>query len=498
MPAGDVVSYTYNIILLNSRYVHRRFDEDSSSSVYFKRKVKYYKDLQYRFLMRSNVFIEDRPEGAKLHKMNKFIDKAIAMKTKAVRELESVWKQLMTKKKKEVEDPFSKWDQSTDKVEIIVMWRMIEGKDQKMGMLNMDIDAPASVAREYCRRFMREELNARCGELFLMVAKGEGLPLMEESNKRTGQLAPQKFNAQSREIEHTLLLVENKDPNLEKRQIPMIKSEALKQAEAQMEEKRVKSLIVDEKQNKEIEMSDELKDELKKELVMAGMKEKKINTLFNRSGNLLPMIYNDATRRMESERRSTFKKIIDQALGIDTQGDHNFHIGEDMIKELEEAAKNTMTEEEKEEAAEKAAMLKRKEEQEEKQRRREEKKRQEELYALSDDDEGENGVDHGGEKKLKRKEEADKTQGEGIKKAEEEKDEIWKTEKEERGEGDVLKTMGDGEDGDESLQEGNEEKYQTPWAEYYDDAGNVYYYNAHSGTSQYEYPEEWSENYNQG
>ena len=220
--------------------ISRRFDEDSPSNAYLKRKIESLRNTQYRFLMRSNRLIQERQEGAKMHRFNKVIDKAFETKARVIRELNNLWEQLTKKKTKEAEDPFTKWDQSSDKVEIIVMWRVIDGKDEKLGMLDMDIDAPANVAREYCRRFLREELNAKSGELFLMMAKGEGLPLMEESNKRIGQLAPQKFNSSTREIEHTLLLVENKDPNLEKKQIPIIKSEALKQAEKQMDEKRAK------------------------------------------------------------------------------------------------------------------------------------------------------------------------------------------------------------------------------------------------------------------
>ena len=230
---------------------------------------------------------------------------------------------------------------------------------------------------------------------------------------------------------------------------------------------------------------------------MAGMKEKKINTLFNRDGNLISMLYNDSTRRYPTDRRVTFKRIIDQALGIDTQGDHNFLIGEDLLKELEEAAKNIMTEEEMEEAKEKELMLKRKEEAEEKQRKREERKRQEELDALDDDELGYGGGD---DEEKKEKKKGGEGQGE---KGETKKDGEGGEEEEDEG---IFESMGEGGDGVASVQQaeggmggegGGAEGYQTQWEEFYDDAGNVYYYNHQTGASQYEYPEEWAAMYQQ-
>ncbi|GMH77772.1 hypothetical protein TrST_g13860 [Triparma strigata] len=456
--------------------ISRRFDEDSGTNAYLQRKVANLRKSQNRFLMRSNRLIEERQRGAKAHAFNKYLDKITTLKTQVARELHVVYEQLTTKRKKVEDDPFSKWDQSTDKVEINVMWWNIAGKDEKLGVINMDIDAPANVGREYCRRFIRDPLNEKCGELFLMVAKGEGLPLLEESSKRIGQLAPQKFNAASREIEHTLLLVENKDPNLEKRQIPVIKSEALKAAEKEMEKKKLVSLSVDEKKYKEIEMDEDTKNELRKELIMAGVKEKKVETVFNRNGNLIPMIFNDMTKRMEEERRSGLKKLVDHCTGEDTQGAHNFEIDDAMIKEMEERALNALNDDETEEKREKEAMLKRKEEEEERAKRRAEmKKKQEEE---DEEDEVEKGGGEGKDQEQEKMKEKEKEKEE----EEEEEDDVWET-------------MGDGGDGVASLTQ-NEEAAATTggatdWAEYYDDQGVIYYYHAITGVSQYEYPSEW-------
>ena len=254
-----------------------------------------------------------------------------------------MWAAITKKKKVAVVDPFAQWDVSEDKVEVTVNWSMPE-KDIMLGSIECDVDAPANVAREYCRRFLRDELNARCGERFLLMAKGEGLPIMEESRKRIGQLAPQRFNAASREIEHTLVLVENKEEGLEPLQIPVIKSEQLKRLEEEMEKKRLVSLLIDERKTKEVEMSDEKKDELKREMVLSGMAEKKVSKLFNRNGKLVSISYNDATRNLERERRKKFKMIVDECMGVDTQGEHNFLIEGQAPVAVEGQADETATE----------------------------------------------------------------------------------------------------------------------------------------------------------
>eukprot|EP00519_Triparma_laevis_P010034 CAMPEP_0182514068 /NCGR_PEP_ID=MMETSP1321-20130603/35084_1 /TAXON_ID=91990 /ORGANISM="Bolidomonas sp., Strain RCC1657" /LENGTH=52 /DNA_ID=CAMNT_0024721179 /DNA_START=33 /DNA_END=188 /DNA_ORIENTATION=- len=48
------------------------------------------------------------------------------------------------------------------------------------------------------------------------------------------------------------------------------------------------------------------------------------------------------TKRMEEERRSGLKKLIDHCTGEDTQGAHNFEIDDAMIKEMEERAANAL------------------------------------------------------------------------------------------------------------------------------------------------------------
>ncbi|GMI07751.1 hypothetical protein TrRE_jg12116, partial [Triparma retinervis] len=305
-----------------------KFDEDSSTTIAFKARLKYYRGLQMRVLMLSNKVLQERQQGSRTNRMNKIFDAADRLKNQAIREGKVLMDSVFKKKKAKVIDPFVQWDASEDKTEIRVNW-MEEGdvtKNVKIGSILVDVDAPGNVAREYCRRFLREELNKRVGERFLLVAKGEGLPIVEEITKRIGQLAPQKFNAETREIEHTLTITANKDKDLEPLQVPAIKSEDMKRKEDEMEKKRLWSLVIEDRKYKEVEMSSEKREELTKELVNAGVKEKKVKKCFNRDGKLVSIVYNDTTRNMDAKARRRMKVIVDECLGIDTQGEHNFEI----------------------------------------------------------------------------------------------------------------------------------------------------------------------------
>jgi len=255
--------------------------------------------------------------------------------------------------------------------------------------------------------------------------------------RRIGQLAPQKFNAETREIEHTLNLTANKDTELEPLQIPVIKSEDLKRQEEEMKKKRLYSLAIEERKYKEVEMSDELKEALTKEMANAGLSEKKIKKLFSREGKLISLLYNDITRNMEMKRRKKFKTIIDECLGIDTQGEHNFKIGGGAQGASE---------------------------------------------ASPDGDKQANGASPG--KTLSPKKDKEGEEKKGKEEVEERKVEEQKV-----------------EENKEELEEEDWDDYPdvgaadapNAWEEYKDNQGYSYYYNSQTGESQYEVPEGWQQ-----
>jgi len=435
----------------------KKFDEDSSTAKNLKLRAERYRIKQKKWMLLSNTLVQESDDGNKAVMMNRLADSANDFLRTAKKEFKNVMASFKKKKKKEI-DQFAKWDVSEEKVDINVSWQPEEGEPKKLGGLMMDVDAPASVAREYCRRLLRKELNSRSGENFMFMARGEGLPLADESYKRIGQLAPQKFNSQSREVEHTLLLIENKSEGLPKPNlIPVIKSEAEKSSEAAFEEKKLAAFDLDEKK-KDIEMSEEMKLELTTALQLMGIKEKKAFTVFNRKGLLNPVVFNELSSKLPLDEREKLKRIVDKSMGVDSLA---------FLAEGAESAEQWA-------AKQKAEAERKKEEQ------------QAENDELLDSEERVIVQAERAVKKKKREEEAEKAEEEArMLKAE-------KAEKEGEGSGEVggEEVVGGGGEGGEAMGE-----YYTPWAEAYDEQGGRYYYNSETGVSQYEYPAEWQEQY---
>jgi hypothetical protein len=71
-------------------------------------------------------------------------------------------------------DPFDIWDSSGDKDEIIVYLEDEFDDRMELGEISIDQDAPLSVMRLYLQRYMRDDLNEKCGDSFLFLADIEG------------------------------------------------------------------------------------------------------------------------------------------------------------------------------------------------------------------------------------------------------------------------------------------------------------------------------------
>ncbi len=496
--------------------ISKKFDEDSDAARKFKKRTLYLRKWQQKVLMMSNQQIMES-EGSGGQAMTKMLDKVSEIIFVVKKEAKNVFVMLTSRKKKQHVDPFGNWDKSEEKVDVVINWNT-EEKDVKLGIIQMDIDAPASIAREYCRRNLRMELNERCGENFMMMARGEGLPLADEGSKRIGQLAPQKFNPKSREIEHTLLLCENKDENLVKAMIPVIKSEEQKKKELEFEKLKDEAMLMDEKSNKELEMPEEKKEEMMKALVNAGLKEKRVKGIFNRKGFLVAMSYNDLTKNMPPESREKFKAIIDEVTGKDSLGpfvngfDAWVNGGSVGLKKhvISEEGLEDFTEEEK-----KVEMERRKNDPEfhievvKSKTGAEEQEAGEIGLAGSAEAKGHvEGAPVGDGRQVEGPNEQ-KTLGD----QEEEEDDVWET-------------IGDGGDGVASLQTKDEDEaarlagqaaveaandyyegYEAGqwdaiatggesyngWTMYQDDSGNPYYVEDATGASQYEYPDAWQQ-----
>jgi len=145
------------------------------------------------------------------------------------------------------------------------------------------------------------------------------VPLAEESGKRIGQLAPQKFNNKTKEVEHQLILCKNPSEALKKKDIPVIKSQARIEEDKAKMDKYLASLLMEEKDKelKDVTISDEWRKELDDKLTKSGIKEGKINNLFNRKGKLMGLEFNNLTRDMDTETREMLKRVVDEAMGVE-------------------------------------------------------------------------------------------------------------------------------------------------------------------------------------
>jgi len=321
----------------------KKFDDDSSTSIALRARRDKIRNLQQRVSRHSTVWLDEEEAGG--ISRGKDAGKGFYGKFKKVLsdQVKEGWKKLTKKKEKVVADPFAKWDKSEEKVEIVVNWFTggDENKEEKLGTLMMDIDAPAGVAREYCRRYLRKELNKRCGENFLLVGRGEGIPLAEEGGKRIGQLAPQKFNNKTKEVEHQLVLCKNPSETLKKKDIPVIKSDARLKEDKEKMDRYLATLLMEEKdkETKDVDIAEEYKAELIKAMINSGIKELKVNNMFNRKGKLMGAAYNAVTMDLDTEVRDSLKRIIDEAMGVE-------HV-ELEVDDSEEVQAVELTEEEK-------------------------------------------------------------------------------------------------------------------------------------------------------
>ena len=309
----------------------KKFDEDSSTSARLRSRRDKVRRLQQRIGRHSMVWLDEEERGGLLRN----IDAGKGHYGKFKQQLKQAYTAFTKKKQKVKEDPFAKWDKSDEKVEINVNWFSGEAdsKEIKLGVLMMDIDAPGGVAREYCRRFLRKELNKKCGENFLLVGRGEGVPLAEESSKRIGQLAPQKFNNKTKEVEHVLQLCKNPSEALKKKDIPVIKSDARIREDKEKMDKYLESLLMEEKdkEKKDVTIPEEWKKELTEQMIKSGIKQGKIDNMFNRKGKLIGSEFNNLTRDLEVATRDLLKKVVDEAMGVE-----HYELEVDLTEEVQE------------------------------------------------------------------------------------------------------------------------------------------------------------------
>ncbi|KAJ1460924.1 hypothetical protein M885DRAFT_433136, partial [Pelagophyceae sp. CCMP2097] len=102
-------------------------------------------------------------------------------------------------------DPVLPWAQSVEKTKIFVSVQQPDGEALRLGDLEIDVRCPAHLARELLRRDLYKQFNAaKMGATFDFLLQGAAVAEADERTTRLKLLAPQRIDAQTREIEHVL------------------------------------------------------------------------------------------------------------------------------------------------------------------------------------------------------------------------------------------------------------------------------------------------------
>ena len=75
-----------------------------------------------------------------------------------------------------------------------------------MGSVDIDMNCPLEIAREFLRRRLWNELNEQMGAAYDFTRQGEAVPEQEEPSTAMRDVAPQRLDSITRELEHVLVI----------------------------------------------------------------------------------------------------------------------------------------------------------------------------------------------------------------------------------------------------------------------------------------------------
>jgi hypothetical protein len=110
--------------------------------------------------------------------------------------------------------PYQRWELSEAKEEIIVTIESGLEESDRLGVLQMDLDAPCDIARQYIERKFRHELNEQCGRSFSFYVRQEGgeevmLQYEHEELKWIRDFVVMKLDTQTGKVLPTVTIVVN-------------------------------------------------------------------------------------------------------------------------------------------------------------------------------------------------------------------------------------------------------------------------------------------------
>lgn len=100
-------------------------------------------------------------------------------------------------------DKYKSWEDSNEKSFVVVTFQS-SGGSQKIGTLEIDMGCPLELTREFLRRAFWSQLNEQTGAAFDFLQQGN--VVTDESRARVRDVAPQRLNSVTRELENTLTI----------------------------------------------------------------------------------------------------------------------------------------------------------------------------------------------------------------------------------------------------------------------------------------------------
>ena len=107
----------------------------------------------------------------------------------------------------QVRDKFKPWEDSKDKILVAVTFQGTSfGGSTNFGSLEIDLNCPLDIAREFLRRSFWRELNGLEGAAFDFLQQGKIVPEQDESVTKMRDVAPQRLDSITRELKNVLII----------------------------------------------------------------------------------------------------------------------------------------------------------------------------------------------------------------------------------------------------------------------------------------------------
>lgn len=104
-------------------------------------------------------------------------------------------------------DKYKTWENSKEKTSVVVALQSTSSAgSQKIGFCDLDLDCPLDITRELLRRALWRELNELTGAGFDFIQRGNIVQDKDEPQTKLRDVAPQRLDAATRELENTLTI----------------------------------------------------------------------------------------------------------------------------------------------------------------------------------------------------------------------------------------------------------------------------------------------------